>query len=281
MEETAGTKRDPLKRYISEISNYSLLTVEEEAKLAKQIHGKNEETRRRAMDVLIRSNLRLVVRIAHDFKGAGLPLADLISEGNLGLIRSGSTFNPELGAKFSSYAAWWIKQTMRRAIANQGATIRVPVQTSARMNRIRHARFNLAHELGREPSNLEIAEYTGFTEHAVTSLRRTEPSVFSLQDQIQSGEEGSFEDLIADPDAKVPGSSIGDLDTGELLKESLKRLDPRERQILLLRFCRNKTLDEVSSMIGKTRERVRQIQNQALSKLRTIMKDEGEILTRG
>ena len=98
MEETAGTKRDPLKRYISEISNYSLLTVEEEAKLAKQIHGKNEETRRRAMDVLIRSNLRLVVRIAHDFKGAGLPLADLISEGNLGLIRSGSTFNPELGA---------------------------------------------------------------------------------------------------------------------------------------------------------------------------------------
>lgn len=279
-EETVEVKRDSLKQYINEISNYSRLTLEEEARLAKQIHGKNETARQKAMDVLIQSNLRLVVRIAHDFKGAGLPLADLISEGNLGLIRSGRTFDPELGAKFSSYAAWWIKQTMRRAIANQSGTIRIPVQTSSKMNRIRHAKFQLTHDLGRDPSDLEIAEFSGISEHSVASLRRAETSVFSLQDQIRVDEDGSFEELIPDPDAEIPGSAVSDRDSLEILKEGLKQLDKREREVISLRFFGNKTLDEVSTIIGRTRERVRQIQNQALEKLRTIMKDEGEFLMR-
>ena len=127
--------------------------------------------------------------------------------------------------------------------------------------------------------NEKAAEYADLTEHTVTSLRRVEPSVFSLQDQIQTGEDGSFEDLIADPEAKIPGSFISNQDSGRLLRSAMKRLDPRERKILLLRFCGNKTLDEVSRIIGKTRERVRQIQNQALAKLRKIMEEEGEILT--
>ena len=222
----------------------------------------------------MQANLRLVVKIAHDFRGAGLPIADLISEGNIGLMRAGKTFDPTLGSKFSTYAAWWIKQTMRRAIANQTRTIRVPVQTGSKMNRVRQARLFLKNALNHEPSDLEVAEYLDMSERTVASLRRAENSVFSLHDQITVGEEGSFEDLIADPRAVEPGTEISNDDSIDLLHESLEALDPREREIITMRFFENKTLDEVSIMIGRTRERVRQIQNQALGKLREIMQDE-------
>ena len=271
-------KRDSLKRYIAEISKYALISVEEEAQLAKQIHGNDEEKRKKAIETLILANLRLVVKIAHDFRGAGLPIADPISEGNIGLMRSGRTFDPSLGSKFSTYAAWWIKQTMRRAIANQTRTIRVPVQTGNKMSRIRQARLLLKNELDREPTDLEVAEYLELSERTVTSLRRAENSVFSLQDQITVGEEGSFEDLIPDPKAVTPGTEISNDDSIDLLHESLEVLDPREREIITMRFFENKTLDEVSRLIGRTRERVRQIQNQALLKLRTIMQDESGVV---
>ena len=271
-------KRDSLKQYIAEISNYSLISVEEEARLAKQIHGKDEEKRKKAIESLVLSNLRLVVKIAHDFRGAGLPIADLISEGNIGLMRSGRTFDPSLGSKFSTYAAWWIKQTMRRAIANQTRTIRVPVQTGNKMSRARQARQLLKNELEREPTDLEVAEYLEMSERTVANLRRAENSVFSLQDQITAGEEGSFEDLIADPRALTPGTEISNDDSLELLRESLDTLDPREREIITMRFFENKTLDEVSRLIGRTRERVRQIQNQALVKLREVMREESGIV---
>ena len=272
--EDPSAKCDSLKQYIMEISKYELLSIEEEFKLAEQIHGKDEEKRKKAIETLVQSNLRLVVKIAHDFRGAGLPIADLISEGNIGLMRAGKTFDPTLGSKFSTYAAWWIKQTMRRAIANQTRTIRVPVQTGNKMSRVRQARLLLKNELDREPTDLEVAEYLDMSERTVTSLRRAENSVFSLQDQITVGEEGSFEDLIADPRAVEPGTEISNDDSIDLLHESLEALDPREREIITMRFFENKTLDEVSHMIGRTRERVRQIQNQALGKLREIMQDE-------
>jgi RNA polymerase primary sigma factor len=277
--EEVPVKSDSLKQYINEISNYSLITVEEEMKLAKQIHGNNEVEQKKALETLILSNLRLVVKIAHDFRGCGLPIADLISEGNIGLMRASKTFDPTLGSKFSTYAAWWIKQTMRRAIANQTRTIRVPVQTGNKMCRIRQTKILLKTELGREPSDLEIAEYLDFSERTVSTLRRAESSIFSLQDQITVGEEGSFEDLIADPHAIQPDTGISNDDSMELLQESLELLDPREREIIAMRFFENKTLDEVSHMIGRTRERVRQIQNQALLKLRSLMKEECEVVS--
>lgn len=276
--EESSVKRDSLKQYIAEISNYSLISVEEEARLAKQIHGKNEEKRKKAIDTLILANLRLVVKIAHDFRGCGLPIADLISEGNIGLMRSGRTFDPKLGSKFSTYAAWWIKQTMRRAIANQTRTIRIPVQTGNKMNRIKQTRLLLKNELGREPSDLEVAEYLDLSERTVANLRRAENSIFSLQDQIVAGEESSFEELIPDPSAVAPGTEISNDDSLELLQESLEVLDPREREIITMRYFENKTLDEVSHIIGRTRERVRQIQNQALAKLKELMIDESGIV---
>lgn len=271
-------KSDSLKRYIAEISNYSLITVEEEAKLARQIHGKNEKKRQKAIEILILANLRLVVKIAHDFRGCGLPISDLIAEGNIGLMRSGRTFDPSLGSKFSTYAAWWIKQTMRRAIANQTRTIRVPVQTGNKMNRIKQTRLLLKNEIGREPTDLEVAEYLDLSERTVAALRRAENSIFSLQDQIVAGEDSCFEELIPDPKAVAPGTRISNDDSLELLRESLALLDPREREIITLRYFENKTLDEVSRIIGRTRERVRQIQNQALAKLKDLMNDESEII---
>ena len=271
-------KKDSLKQYIEEISNYSLLSVEEEIELARQIHGNNEKKRQKAIETLILSNLRLVVKIAHDFRGSGLPIADLISEGNIGLMRSGRTFDPNLGSKFSTYAAWWIKQSMRRAIANQTRTIRIPVQTGSKMNRIKQARLLLKTELGRDPSDLEVAEYLDLSERTVASLRRSDNSVFSLQDKIVEGEENSFEELIPDPNAVNPGTRISDEDSLALLREGLDSLDPREREIISMRYFENKTLDEVSQIIGRTRERVRQIQNQALAKLKELMIEESEIV---
>ena len=271
-------KSDSLKRYIAEISNYSLITVEEEAKLARQINGKNEKKRQKAIEILILANLRLVVKIAHDFRGCGLPISDLIAEGNIGLMRSGRTFDPSLGSKFSTYAAWWIKQTMRRAIANQTRTIRVPVQTGNKMNRIKQTRLLLKNEIGREATDLEVAEYLDLSERTVAALRRAENSIFSLQDQIVAGEDSCFEELIPDPKAVAPGTRISNDDSLELLRESLALLDPREREIITLRYFENKTLDEVSRIIGRTRERVRQIQNQALAKLKDLMNDESEII---
>ena len=271
-------KKDSLKQYIEEISNYSLISVEQEAVLAKQIHGKNEKKRQKAIEMLILSNLRLVVKIAHDFRGSGLPIADLISEGNIGLMHSGRTFDPKLGSKFSTYAAWWIKQSMRRAIANQTRTIRVPVQTGTKMNRIKQTRILLKNELEREPTDLEVAEYLDLSEKTVASLRRAENSIFSLQAQILAGEESSFEELIPDPNAVDPGAAISNEDSMELLREGLNSLDPREREIITMRYFENKTLDEVSRLIGRTRERVRQIQNQALAKLKELMIEESEIV---
>ena len=272
------SKNDTMKVYMTDIGRIELVSKTEEIELAAQIHGGNSQTHDEARQTLIQANLRLVVKIAHDFKGLGLPLLDLISEGNIGLMRAVEKFDPAKGAKFSSYAAWWIKQSMRRAIANQTRTIRIPVQTGSKMNRIKQARLLLKTELGRDPSDLEVAEYLDLSERTVASLRRSDNSVFSLQDKIVEGEENSFEELIPDPNAVNPGTRISDEDSLALLREGLDSLDPREREIISMRYFENKTLDEVSQIIGRTRERVRQIQNQALAKLKELMIEESEIV---
>lgn len=259
---------------MNDIGHIPLILPEEEVELADRIKKGDEKARAK----LIRSNLRLVVKIAHDFKGLGLPLLDLISEGNIGLMRAVEKFDPLKGAKFSSYAAWWIKQSMRRALANQSRTIRIPVQSAGKMNKIKNTRSRLLNELGREPTDAEIAEHLDFSERTVCSLRRVDMKGFSLQDPIQSGEDGNFGELIPDSSMTTPEELAYQNESIVRLNRLLDMLHPREALILRMRFGLDgktaKTLEEVSQHIGRTRERVRQIQNQALAKLKDLMRDE-------
>ena len=272
------SKNDTMKVYMGEIGQISLVDKEEESELAKAIHSGSETSHDEARSTLIKANLRLVVKIAHDFKGLGLPLLDLISEGNLGLMRAVEKFDPIKGAKFSSYAAWWIKQSMRRALANQSRTIRIPVQSAGKINKIKSVRMKLTEELGREPTDSEIAEHLDFSERTVAGLRLADLRTFSLHDPIQQGEEGEFQDIIPDRRAMTPEQILGDVESVGRLLTLLNELEDRERLILKMRFgldgYRARTLEEVSQAIGRTRERVRQIQNQALVKLRQLLADE-------
>ena len=272
------SKNDTMKVYMGEIGQIGLVSKTEEAELAEAILRGSEECHDEARATLIKANLRLVVKIAHDFKGLGLPLLDLISEGNIGLMRAVEKFDPVKGAKFSSYAAWWIKQSMRRALANQSRTIRIPVQSAGKINKIKSVRMKLAEELGREPTDGEIAEHLDFSERTVAGLRLADLRTFSLHDPIQQGEEGEFQDIIPDRRAMTPDQILGDVESVKRLLTLLDELEDRERLILKMRFgldgYRARTLEEVSQAIGRTRERVRQIQNQALVRLRTLLADE-------
>jgi len=276
--EVSLSKNDTMKVYMQDIGQISLVTKEEEVELAARIHGDDHEDYEKARAILIQANLRLVVKIAHDFKGLGLPLLDLISEGNIGLMRAVEKFDPAKGAKFSSYAAWWIKQSMRRALANQSRTIRIPVQSAGKINKIKSARMKLTEKFDREPTDAEIAEFLEFSERTVTGLKLADLRTFSLHDPIQQGEDGEFQDIIPDQGALTPDRILGDTESIGRLRYLLKDLDEREIMILRMRFgmdgTRPKTLEEVSQEIGRTRERVRQIQNQALSKLRAMLVDE-------
>ncbi|MBO4620614.1 MAG: RNA polymerase sigma factor RpoD/SigA [Victivallales bacterium] len=273
---------DTMKLYMQSIGKYPLVSQEEEAELAKRIaKGDNE-----ARDRLISSNLRLVVKIAHDFKGLGLPLLDLISEGNIGLMRAVEKFDPTKGAKLSSYAAWWIKQSMRRALANQARTIRIPVQSASKIGKIQNAKAKLIQKLGREPTDKEIANEINLTERTVSGLRQGKTSTISLFDPIQNGAEGEFKDIIADEKTASPNDLMRDDETLEVMMQLVNKLPDRERVILQLRFGlprddgkveKPKTLEEVSRSIGRTRERVRQIQNQALETLRNALEEQKTI----
>ncbi len=275
---SAGSKNDTMKVYMSEIAQISLVSKKEESDLADAIHGVDAVLHEEARSTLIKANLRLVVKIAHDFKGLGLPLLDLISEGNIGLMRAVEKFDPAKGAKFSSYAAWWIKQSMRRALANQSRTIRIPVQSAGKITKIKTERMKLAEELGREPTDAEIAANLDYSERTVAGLRLADLRTFSLHDPIQQGEEGEFQDIIPDRHAMTPDQILGDVESVARLRDLLEKLEDRERKILEMRFGlreeRALTLEEVSQKIGRTRERVRQIQNQALAKLKSLLADE-------
>jgi RNA polymerase primary sigma factor len=267
-----------MKVYMQDIGQISLVTKDEEVELAAKIHGNDPKLKEEARATLIKANLRLVVKIAHDFKGLGLPLLDLISEGNIGLMRAVEKFDPAKGAKFSSYAAWWIKQSMRRALANQSKTIRIPVQSAGKINKIKSARLKLTEKLGREPTDAEIAGFLEFSERTVAGLRLADLRTFSLHDPIQQGEDGEFQDIIPDRHASIPDRILGDLESVSRLTNLMESLDEREKMILKMRFGldgnKPRTLEEVSQEIGRTRERVRQIQNQALTKLKSMLIDE-------
>ncbi len=277
------SENDTMKLYMQNIGQYPLISPEEEVVLAAKItQGDNE-----AKSKLIKSNLRLVVKISHDFKGLGLPLLDLISEGNIGLMRAVDKFDPARGAKLSSYAAWWIKQSMRRALANQAKTIRTPSQAIQKIGKILVAEKTLTEKLGREPTEMEIAAETKFSVRTIKNLRHGKTTTISLHAPIQHGEDGEFREIIPDDKTPAPDELIQDEEILSYVLKLTEQLDDREKEILTLRFGLEdnepKTLEEVSQSIGRTRERVRQIQNQALDKLRQKLEQDNvlENLPRG
>ncbi len=265
---------DGMKFYMRDIRNIPLVDIEEEHELARLIKLGDERARLK----LIIANLRLVVKIAHDFKNSGLALQDLISEGNIGLMRAAEKFDPAKGAKFSSYAAWWIKQAMRRALVEKSKTIRIPITSAGKIKKIKSIRINLTEKLGRDPTDQEIAGQTDFSARVVSRLRRSDLKTVSLHEPVSQDRDGWVKDFIPDRDALIPDAVLDETEFAENLNRTLQRLDKRERTILLMRYGLDgtppKTLEEVSKTIGRTRERVRQIQNKALAKLRLYMRED-------
>lgn len=273
--------RGSTNQYMAEIGKYPLLTYEQEVEHAALIAAGSLEAR----DSLIRSNLRLVVRIAHDFKGFGLALPDLISEGNIGLMRAAEKYDPAKGAKFSSYSSWWIKQSMKRALNNGARNIRVPVQTANKIRKIEAAKESLENILGREPTYAEIAERISFDVKLVEKLSVVAGPVMSLDDYLTGADQSStFMNVVADESVSSGEDYVVGKESISRLFQYVDRLDEREQTIIGSRYgldgSNPKTLEEVSKQIGRTRERVRQIQNYALKKLRVFMDEDVEYANR-
>ena len=260
-----------LGAYLKEIGEIPLLTRADEVRLGKRI----KKGDRAAREQMIRANLRLVVKIAHDYSGLGLPLLDLISEGNIGLMKGVERFDPTRGTKFSTYGAWWIKQAVRRALANQSKTIRLPVHLVDKLAKMRRIAMQLSDELGREPTDEELAKEIGVTAQRVAQLRRISMRPASLNAMVGDEADAELGDLIADETAVMPGRELESRNLIKELRSVLHVLDARERAILSLRFPLSDetppTLEQIGKKFKVTRERIRQIQNVALQKLRTAL----------
>ncbi|OHE75022.1 MAG: RNA polymerase subunit sigma [Verrucomicrobia bacterium GWF2_62_7] len=224
---------------------------------------------------MIRSNLRLVVKIAHDYSGLGLPLLDLISEGNIGLMKAVERFDPRKGGKLSTYASWWIKQSMKRALANQSKTIRLPVHLVDKIGKMRRAAIKLSEKLGRDPTDVELGKELGISSAKVSELRTVSIRPASLEAPIGEDETTEFGEIIGDESALDPFETLKDKSTKQDVTALLHKLDEREQLILRHRFAldggKEQTLEEIGAALGVTRERIRQIQNIALRKLRKMM----------
>jgi RNA polymerase primary sigma factor len=258
--------------YLREIGRVPLLSPEEEFALAQRVRQGD----RAARDHMIQANLRLVVRIARDFETFGLPLLDLISEGNIGLMTAVDRFDPMRGVRLSTYAALWIKQHMRRAIANHSRTIRVPVHVCEKLVRINRAAARLSEELSRPPTAEELAAETGFGLGAVQQLRRAIMPVISLDAPPGFEDDGrSVAETVADDRLRLAPDTLHAEEVQRMLGDSLRGLNEREQEILRRRFGLDgadpETLDQVGEAFGLTRERIRQLQQAALKKLRTRM----------
>ena len=258
--------------YLREIGREKLLTPEEEIKLAARIKRGDKAARER----MITANLRLVVKLATDYANLGLPMLDLISEGNIGLMRAVERFDPKKGGKLSTYAAWWIKQSIKRALANQSKTIRVPVHQVEKIAKIRRLTEQLTAELGREPSDEELADEVGLTVAKVAALKSSSIRPASLDAPVgQDDGETLFGDMISDENAEDPLEELEEKDMRSNLAGLLKALTPREREIIKARYglggAKTKTLEDIGRKFGITRERIRQIQMGALKKLRREM----------
>jgi RNA polymerase primary sigma factor len=260
-----------LDLYLREISRTPLLTIAEECDLAERIKMGDEEARSH----LIRANLRLVVKIARDYSGYGVSLNDLISEGNIGLMQAVERFDPEKGGKFSTYGAWWIKQSVKRALANQSKTIRLPVHMVDKIARMRRIASMLAEALGREPSDDEIAAELGLPRQKIALLKQSAQRQSSLDAPVGEGEVKLQGDIITDESAPDPLEALTDKNLREQISDLLHVLNERERKIIDDRFGLNglkpMLLEDVGREFGVSRERIRQLQNVALAKMRKAL----------
>ncbi len=260
-----------IKIYLREIGQIPLLTREDEVVLSKLIKKGDKKAREK----MIRSNLRLVVKIAHDYSGLGLPLLDLISEGNIGLMKAVERFDPRKGGKLSTYASWWIKQSMKRGLANQAKTIRLPVHLVDKIGKMRRAAIKLSEKLGRDPTDAELGKELGVSAAKVSELRTVSIRPASLEAPIGEDETTEFGEIIGDESALDPFETLKDKSTKQDITALLHKLDEREQLILRHRFAldggKEQTLEEIGTKLGVTRERVRQVQNIALRKLRKMM----------
>ena len=263
------TTNDPLRLYVHQIGDGPLLTREQERELARRKDDGDEAAKRK----LIESNLRLVMSITRNYTKAGVPLLDLIQEGNLGLIRAVEKFDYRMGFKLSTYATWWIKQAISRALAEQGRTIRLPVHVADQVRRVTKARRLLGQKLNRDPSLTEIAMEIGFTPERVQELIDLVQDPVSLETPIGDGD-SSVADLIPDTSADQPEMTTADRARSTELLDALAKLQPRQRRVVVERFgldgVRPRTLEEVGANLGITRERVRQLEARALRELRAI-----------
>ncbi len=263
---------DPVRLYLKEIGKYPLLTTEEEIALAKQIAEGTPEEQAAAKKKLSEANLRLVVSIAKRYVGRGMQFLDLIQEGNLGLIKAAEKFDYTKGYKFSTYATWWIRQAITRAIADQARTIRIPVHMVETINKLIRVNRQLAQELGRDPTPAEIAKEMGISESKVREIIKIAQEPVSLETPIGEEEDSHLGDFIEDENAPAPAEVASNAMMREQLQEVLHTLTPREEKVIRLRFGledgQAHTLEEVGKEFNVTRERIRQIEAKALRKIR-------------
>src|SRR5204863_556199 len=269
VEVTEPQTADPLKLYVRQIGDGPLLTAAEERELARLKDEGDEAAKRK----LIESNLRLVMSITRNYTKAGVPLLDLIQEGNLGLIRAVEKFDYTLGFKLSTYATWWIRQSITRALADQGRTIRLPVHVAEQVRRAQRARRVLAQRLNRDPSTDEIAKEAGFTPERVDELFELVTDPVSLETPVGDGE-SMYADLIEDERSESPDAQTANSARAVELARALEALEPRMRHVLSRRFGLDgeppQTLEDLGADLGITRERVRQIETRALRQLRSL-----------
>lgn len=272
-EELSALEKTPLRLYLNDIGKYALLTMKEEVSLANQIKKGNKK----AKEKMINSNLRLVVRIAQDYNHFGLPLLDLISEGNIGLIKAVERFDPTRGGKLSTYAAWWIKQSIKRALANQSKTIRLPVHLLEKISRMRRIENELKELYQRDPTNEEISYAMHLPLNKVAHLKAISIRPASLNSTVGVDDTTELGELIGDDTMLTPSEGFSSRAAVDDIKKILSYLDERDSQIIIMRFGlddqRPKTLEEVGIALGITRERVRQLQYTILKNIRQILTD--------
>ncbi|MEM9446546.1 MAG: RNA polymerase sigma factor RpoD/SigA [Verrucomicrobiota bacterium] len=257
-----------LATYLEEIRVIPLLTHKEVIKLSKRLQRGDSKAR----ETLIKGNLRLVIKIANQYSGLGLPVLDLISEGNMGLMKAADRFDPEVGARFSTYAAWWIKQAIKRALSNQSKTIRLPIHVVEKLAKMRRLSMHLADELGRDPTDEELSEELKISLRKLTHLKRVSTSTVSLNAVLGEDHANEIGETIEDENAEDPYLVLMQDNLNEVASSVWDELNVREKTILSLRFPASgekvMTLDKIGERLSITRERVRQLQNQALLKLR-------------
>ncbi|NBB94473.1 MAG: sigma-70 family RNA polymerase sigma factor [Planctomycetes bacterium] len=269
---STALKRTPLGWYLDQIKSTPLLTAEEEQQLGRRVREHSDPVAREQM---IQSNLRLVVKIAKEYSSPGMTLADLVAEGNIGLVRAVEAYDPDAGVRFSTYAAWWIKQAIKRALINTGQPIRVPAYLAKLINRWRRATRQMEVELGRPPEVEEVASRLHISRQKAEIIQQGMTAA-NAPTQIGSDEAQAAAEMLADLDTDGPDQRMLDASTGTIIRSLLDRVDERSQQILVLRYGLDghdgiRTYKEIGDIIGLTRERVRQLERQALAQLRSVL----------